>query len=215
MAVHDIVVVGFSAGGIDPLRRFVGALPADFPGAMFVVHHFPPQSVSALPSILKRVTTIPVDLAADRAAIAPGRIYVARPDHDLVLEPGRVRLADGPPAHHPTIDPLFRSAAQAYGARVAGVILSGTLGDGTAGLLEIKAHGGVALVQQPEEASYPGMSLSAIRNVPVDYVASAQELAAILDRLARPHEPQPAPSGGFESPLNGASRGMARSDVSR
>lgn len=201
MAVHDIVVVGFSAGGIDPLLRLVGNLPADFPGAVFVVHHFPPRSVSALPSILKRATTIGVAQAVDREPILPGRIYVARPDQHLLLEAGRVRLTHGPreQGHRPAIDPLFRSAAHAYGARVAGVILSGTLDDGTAGLMEIKAHGGVALVQQPEEASYPGMSLSAIRNVPVDYVASAQELAKILDRLARGHEQSSAPSADFDA----------------
>lgn len=201
MAVHDIIVVGFSAGGIDPLLRLVGSLPADFPGAVFVVHHFPPQSVSALPTIIKRATTIDVAQAVDREPIVPGRIYVARPDQHLLLEPGQVRLTHGPreQGHRPAIDPLFRSAAHAFGARVAGVILSGTLDDGTAGLMEIKAHGGVALVQQPEEASYPGMSLSAIRNVQVDYVAPAQELAAILDGLARDHGQPAAHSAGYDA----------------
>jgi two-component system, chemotaxis family, protein-glutamate methylesterase/glutaminase len=192
MPVHDIVVVGFSAGGIEPLLRLVGALPADFPGAVCVVHHFPPQSVSALPSILQRSTALGAAQAIDGEPIVPGRIYVARPDQHLLLTGGRIQCTNGPreQGHRPAIDPLFRSAARTFGPRVAGVILSGTLDDGTVGLIEIKARGGLALVQQPEEAAYPGMAMSALRNVSVDYVAPVQELAAILDRLAREDEPE-------------------------
>jgi two-component system chemotaxis response regulator CheB len=200
MTVHDIVVVGFSAGGIDPLLRLVGALPADYPGAIFIVHHFPPQSVSALPAILKRTATIAVAQAVDGEPVLPGRIYVARPDHHLELESDRVRLTHGSrEPDHPAIDPMFRSAARAFGPRVAGVILSGTLDDGTAGLLEIKHHGGLALVQQPEEALYPGMPLSALRSVEVDHVAPARELGVVLDALARGAMAVPAgPCGTHE-----------------
>jgi two-component system chemotaxis response regulator CheB len=212
MAVHDMVVVGFSAGGIDPLLRLVGSLPADYPGALFVVHHFPPHSVSALPAILKRGAAIEVAQAIDGEPIVPGRIYVARPDQHLLLEDGRVRLTHGPreQGHRPAIDPLFRSAAHAYGHRVAGVILSGTLDDGTAGMLEIKAQGGLALVQEPDEASYSGMPLSALRNVDIDFVAPAQELGAILDRLAREDAPAPTHTTSFQvrrfdAPGNGES----------
>jgi two-component system chemotaxis response regulator CheB len=189
MPIHDIVVVGLSAGGIDPLLQLVGALPADFPGSLFIVHHFPPHSVSALPAILRRSTSVLAAQAIDGEPIVPGRIYVAPPDEHLLLTASQVRLAQGPRehGHRPAIDTLFRSAARALGPRVAGVILSGTLDDGTAGLIEIKARGGLALVQQPEEASYAGMALSAIRNVEVDYVAQARELGAILDGLARGH----------------------------
>jgi two-component system, chemotaxis family, protein-glutamate methylesterase/glutaminase len=192
MPVRDIVVVGFSAGGIEPLLRLVEALPADFPGAVFVVHHFPPQSVSALPNILHRRTALDVVQAVDGDAIVPGRIYVARPDQHLVLTGGRVRCTNGPreQGHRPAIDPLFRSAARTFGPRVVGVILSGTLDDGTVGLIEIKARGGLALVQEPEEAAYPGMVMSALRNVAVDHVAPARELAAILDRVARLEAPE-------------------------
>jgi two-component system, chemotaxis family, protein-glutamate methylesterase/glutaminase len=195
MPVHDIVVVGFSAGGIEPLLRLVGALPADFPGAVCVVHHFPPQSVSALPNILQRSTALGAAQAVDGEPIVPGRIYVARPDQHLLLTGGRIRCTNGPreQGHRPAIDPLFRSAARTFGPRVAGVILSGTLDDGTVGLIEIKARGGLALVQQPEEAAYPGMAMSALRNVSVDYVEPVHELAAILDRLAREDEPEREP----------------------
>ncbi len=203
MAVRDIVVVGFSAGGIDPLLRLVGALPADFPGAVFVVHHFPPHSVSALPAILRRAAKIPVAQAVDGEPIVPGRVYVARPDHHLLLERARVRLTHGPreQGHRPAVDPLFRSAARAFGPRVVGVILSGTLDDGTAGLIEVKACGGLALVQEPEEASYPGMAQSALRNILVDHVAPARELGVILDRLAREELSSPKldlPEAGFD-----------------
>jgi two-component system, chemotaxis family, protein-glutamate methylesterase/glutaminase len=195
MPVRDIVVLGFSAGGIEPLLRLVGALPPDFPGAAFVVHHFPPQSVSALPNILRRASALDVAQAVDGDAILPGRICVARPDQHLVLTGGRIHCTSGPreQGHRPAIDPLFRSAARTFGPRVVGVILSGTLDDGTVGLIEIKARGGLALVQQPEEAAYPGMAMSALRNVSVDYVAPVMELAAILDRLAREDVPEPDP----------------------
>lgn len=205
MPIHDIVVVGLSAGGIDPLLRLAGALLADFPGSLFIVHHFPPHSVSALPAILRRSTSVFAAQAIDREPIVPGRIYVAPPDEHLLLTPSQVRLTQGPreQGHRPAIDTLFRSAAGVFGPRVAGVILSGTLDDGTAGLIEIKAHGGLALVQQPEEASYAGMALSAIRNAEVDYVAPARELGAILDGLARGH-PRSAP---FDSPAHDAGPG--------
>jgi two-component system chemotaxis response regulator CheB len=198
MPVRDIAVVGFSAGGIEPLLRLVGALPADFPGAMFVVHHFPPQSVSALPNILQRASPLDVAQAVDGDDIVPGRICVARPDQHLVLTGGRIRCTNGPreQGHRPAIDPLFRSAARVFGPRVVGVILSGTLDDGTVGLIEVKARGGLALVQEPEEAAYSGMIMSALRSVAVDHVAPARELAAILDRVARDEEAerQPLPS---------------------
>jgi two-component system chemotaxis response regulator CheB len=199
MPVHDIVVVGFSAGGIEPLLRLVGALPADFPGAVCIVHHFPPQSISALPNILQRASALRVAQAVDGEAVVPGRVYVARPDQHLLLTGGRIRLTNGPreQGHRPAIDPLFRSAARTYGPRVVGVILSGTLDDGTVGLIEIKARGGLALVQQPEEAAYRGMAMSALRNVAVDHVAPVRELAATLDRLAREDTPEgdPFPAG--------------------
>jgi two-component system chemotaxis response regulator CheB len=195
MPVRNIVVVGFSAGGIEPLLRLVGALPADFPGAVFVVHHFPPQSVSALPNILQRASALPVAQAVDGEPIVPGRICVARPDQHLLLTGGRIRCTHGPreQGHRPAIDPLFRSAARTFGHRVVGVILSGTLDDGTVGLIEIKARGGLALVQQPEEAAYTGMVMSALRSVAVDHVAPARELAAILDRVAREEDPEREP----------------------
>jgi len=198
---HDIVVLGFSAGGIEPLLQLVAGLPSDLPASVFVVHHFPTHSVSALPSILRRVAHLPVTAAVDDEVIRPGRIYVGRPDRHLLLEDGRVRLARGPREHgnRPALDPLFRSAARAYGPRVIGVILSGTLDDGTIGLHAIKAAGGLAVVQDPEGAAYPGMPHSAMQHVDVDHVAPSGELGALLARLAA----QPAGPAWESTPPDG------------
>ena len=187
MPGRDIVVVGFSAGGMDPLMQLVAVLPPDFPASIFVVHHFPAQSVSALPSILNRAGPLHASQPPDGERIRPGRIYAARPNRHLLLWDGRIRLTIGPRehGHRPAIDPLFRSAARSYGPRVIGVILSGTLDDGTAGLLAVKGAGGVAVVQDPAQAAYPGMPASAIQHVPVDHVVLPSQLGTLVDRLVR------------------------------
>jgi two-component system, chemotaxis family, protein-glutamate methylesterase/glutaminase len=193
MPGHDIAVVGFSAGGIDPLLQMVADLPRDFPAAMFVVHHFPAQSISALPNILSRATVLPAAQAADGDQIVPGHIYVARPGQHLLLRNGMVRLTRGPRehGHRPAIDPLFRTAARSFGPRVVGVILSGTLDDGTAGLHAVKDAGGIAVVQDPEHCTYPGMPASAIEHVAVDHVAPPQQLGTLLNHLVRQPAPEP------------------------
>ena len=187
MPGRDIIVVGFSAGGIDPLMQLVADLPTDLPASIFVVHHFPAQSVSVLPNILNRVSSLIASQPVDGEPIVPGRIYVARPDRHMVLRGGRIRLTNGPRehGHRPAIDPLFRSAARDFGPRVIGVVLSGTLDDGTTGLLAIKQAGGLAVVQHPEFAAFPGMPVSAIQNVSVDHVVGPSELGRLLDRLTR------------------------------
>jgi len=194
MTGHDIVVIGFSAGGIDPLQQMVADLPRDFPAAILVVHHFPAMGISVLPDILGRASVLPAVQAAEGALIEPGRIYVARPDYHLLVRGDRIRLTRGPreQGHRPAIDPLFRTAARHYGPRVIGVILSGTLDDGTAGLQSIKDARGLAVVQDPREAAYSGMILSAMQHVAVDHVVQAAEASALLDRLARQPSPPPA-----------------------
>ena len=194
MQGHDIVVIGFSAGGIEPLLQVVADLPSDLPAALFVVHHFPAHSISALPSILSRTAGLPVRTAQDREPVVPGHIYIGRPDRHLLIMRGHIRLTRGPREHgnRPALDPLFRSAARSYGPRVIGVILSGTLHDGTVGLHAIKAAGGLSVVQDPEQAAYAGMPRSAIEHVHVDHVAPAGEMGALLTRLTREDiEPQP------------------------
>lgn len=195
MPGHDIVVIGFSAGGVDPLCQLVAGLPRDFPASLFVVHHFPPQSVSALPSIVNRAGPLEAAHPVDGEAIRPGRIYVARPDQHLLVRDHHIQLTRGPRehGHRPAVDPLFRTAARSHGSRVIGVLLSGTLDDGTAGLLAVKDAGGLALVQDPAETAYPGMALSAIQHVPVDAVAPIARLGPLVDRLSR--EPAPGING--------------------
>jgi two-component system chemotaxis response regulator CheB len=192
---RDIVVVGASAGGVQALMRFVGRLPGEFDGSIFIVLHVAP-SRSVLPGVLERTCALPVAHAVEGEPIRPGRIYVAPPDRHLLLEPDRVRVLDGPREHRhrPGIDPLFCSAAEAYAERVVGVLLSGMLEDGTRGLEEIKRAGGLALVQDPEDALYRSMPESAISRHAADRIASAEELADFVVELAARRRPAAAGS---------------------
>ena len=195
MPDHDIVVVGASAGGVEALVGLAASLPADLPAAVFVVLHVPPASSSALPNILSRSGPLPAGHVRDGEPIEQGRIYVAPPDHHVLIRTGHVHLARGPRenGHRPAVDPLFRSAAREYATRVIGVILSGALDDGTAGLVGIKARGGLAVVQDPADALYPGMPGSAIEHVEVDHVLPAAAIGGLLARLAV--EPAAEPPG--------------------
>ena len=186
MAGHDIIVVGASAGGVEALQTLVRGLPADVPAAMFVVLHMSADAPSMLPQILNRAGPLPVAAAVDNEPIAPGRVYVAVPDHHLLIERGRVCLVRGPKENRsrPAVDPLFRSAARAYGSRVIGVVLTGALDDGTSGLQAVKGRGGLAVVQDPAEALYTGMPRSAMEHVAVDYCMPLAEIPALLARLA-------------------------------
>ena len=183
---RDIVVVGASAGGVEALIRFVAALPEDLPAAVFVVLHVSPSG-SVLPAILNRHSAIKAIHPEDGVPVEHGRIYVAPANRHLLLEDGRVRVSTGPRqnGHRPAIDPLFRSAAWTYGPRVVGVILSGALDDGTLGCTSIAARGGMTLVQDPVDASYDSMPLSAIAFDSPSHVATAPELGRIVVELAR------------------------------
>ena len=187
MPGHDVIVAGASAGGMEALQVLVAGLPAHLPAALFVVWHMPPHSFGVLPDVLDRAGPLPAAHARDGEPIAPGRVYVAPPDRHLLLEPGHVRLTRGPKENHfrPAIDPLFRSAAVTSGPRVIGVVLSGLLDDGTAGLWAIKDRGGLAVVQEPEEALFPAMPRSALEYVAVDHRRPAAELGPLLAQLVR------------------------------
>jgi two-component system, chemotaxis family, protein-glutamate methylesterase/glutaminase len=195
MADHDIVVVGASAGGVEALVRVVEALPSDLPAGVFVVLHLPATATSALPGILNRHGPLPASHAKDGEPVEPGRIYVAPPDRHLLLKQDQVHLGRGPRenGHRPAIDPLFRSAARRYGARVTAVVLSGALDDGTAGLVAVRRFGGVAIVQDPDDALYQGMPSSAIEHGGVDHVLPAPAIGARIAALARgPGAEQPS-----------------------
>jgi two-component system, chemotaxis family, protein-glutamate methylesterase/glutaminase len=191
MRAKQIVVIGASAGGIDALRVLVAGLPADFPAPICIVMHTSPDSPRVLHEILTRAGRIPAVSARNPERLQGGRIYVAPPDCHLLIEPGRLRVTKGPTENRfrPAIDPLFRSAAQVYGPAAIGVILTGNLDDGTAGLWAVKQLGGTAIVQDPKDAPFPSMPSSASEYVKVDYSVPLAEIAALLVRLtSRPME---------------------------
>jgi two-component system, chemotaxis family, protein-glutamate methylesterase/glutaminase len=196
MRGHDIIVIGFSAGGVEALARLAADLPRDLPAAVFVVHHFPAEGESALPNIVRRAGRLPALHPVHGQQIEPGRIYIAPPGRHMIIVGDRIHLTRGPRenGHRPAIDPLFRTAARTFGSRVVGVLLSGTLDDGTVGMMAVKQHGGTAVVQDPNEALYPGMLDSAIQRVGVDHVLPVQEVAQLLTRLTR--EPVAQKEGG-------------------
>ena len=187
MTKKDIVVLGASAGGIEALSDLVAHLPAKFPASLFVVVHVPEGATSVLPKILSRRGKLPAVHPQDGDVIEKGRIYVAPPNCHLMLGQKRIRLVRGPREHgvRPAVDPLFRSAALSFGSRVIGVILSGNLDDGTAGFETIKERGGSTIVQDPEEAQYPGMVASAIHNGLADEVLPAAKVGARLVELVK------------------------------
>jgi two-component system, chemotaxis family, protein-glutamate methylesterase/glutaminase len=184
---RDIVVIGASAGGADALAALLQQLPADIPASLFVVIHTLPEGRDHLIDLLNTVGPLLAKHAETGEEIRHGIVYVAPPDRHLLVKPGHVRVTRGPRENRwrPAIDPLFRSAAVAYGSRVIGIVLTGLLDDGTAGLLAIKRCGGVALVQHPDDAAYPQMPETALANVPVDHKLALADMGAAIVRLTQ------------------------------
>lgn len=187
MPCPDTIVVGASAGGLEAVLSLVRSLPADFPAAVFIVIHRGPEGPTILPSLLEQEGRLPVRVPTAAEDVRPGHIYLPPLDCHLLIDGAQVRATRGPRQHgfRPAVDPLFVSAANAHGHCVVGVILSGALDDGTAGLAAIKRHGGLAIVQDPEEALVPSMPLSAMKNVQVDAVLRASEIGPRLVALTR------------------------------
>jgi len=177
--------MGASAGGVETLRRVVADLPADLRAAVCVVLHISPGAPSALAAILGRAGPLPCRAVGDHEELRPGEILVAPPDRHVVIEDGHVALSTGPRenGHRPSVDALFRTAAENLDGRVLGVVLSGMRDDGTAGLALIKAGGGLALVQDPDEALYRGMPSNAIAHVAVDAVVPSHQIANTIVRM--------------------------------
>jgi two-component system chemotaxis response regulator CheB len=197
-----VIVIGASAGGVEPLLDVLGPLPADFPAAICVVLHMSPHMESNLPRILRNNGRLDAVHPQTGWPLEPGVIYVGCPDHHLLIEAqGKVAMAKGPKENRfrPSIDALFRSAAYNHGPHVIGVILSGALDDGTAGLWSIKRLGGMAIVQRPSDAYFDAMPMNALEYVDADYTVPAVEMPALLQRLvARDVAPRPALEPEFE-----------------
>jgi two-component system chemotaxis response regulator CheB len=194
---NRIVVIGTSAGGIDALRTIAAGLPADFAAPIAVVMHSAPDSPGVLHEIIDRAGPLSALRARNGQRLEAGRIYVAPPDRHLLIEPGRVRVTRGPKENRfrPAIDPLFRSAAQVYGPAAIGVILTGNLDDGTAGLWAMKKLGGTTVVQDPTEALFPSMPHNALSHVQVDHCARLTEIGSLLVGLtSAPLHPAPTPA---------------------
>ena len=187
---HDIVVIGTSAGGLEALDKLIGELPADLPAAVFIVQHMAPgNSGTALVRRLGRHRALDPKFAREGERFRPGRVYIAPPDTHLLLKTNTVLVRKGARENRsrPAVDPLFRSAAVAHGSRVIGVVLTGLLDDGTAGLTAIKKCGGLTVVQDPKDAAYPGMPQSALDNLAVDFCVPLSEMGQLLAALiARP-----------------------------
>lgn len=185
MEHRDIVVVGASAGGVEALTAFVKGLPAGLDASVFVVLHVPPYSPSGLPQILSDAGPLKARHAIDDEQIERGQIYVAPPDHHLLIENDRTLVRRGPKENRfrPSVDALFRSAANQYGSRVIGIVLSGALDDGTSGLWSIQRLGGTTIVQEPADARQSAMPQNAMESVEIDHVCKSDQMGALVARL--------------------------------
>lgn len=180
------IAIGASAGGIEALKEVVSQIPADLPASVFVAVHIPPFVASSLPEIISKAGPLPAVHPQDGAKIEVGRIYVAPPDHHLLIDGRCVAVKKGPKENRfrPSIDALFRSAAYVCGPRAIGVVLSGALDDGTSGLWSIKRLGGITVVQRPNQARFESMPRSALEYVEIDHNLPSAEIGALLGRLA-------------------------------
>ncbi|MEZ5784893.1 MAG: chemotaxis protein CheB [Xanthobacteraceae bacterium] len=187
MANRDVLAIGTSAGGFDALRFLAASFPADFPAVILVTIHLSSHFPSSLDTILSAAGRLMACFPADGEAATPGRIYIAPPERHLIFDGDRLWLGTGPRENHsrPAIDPMFRSVAACCGARAVGAVLTGTLGDGASGLWALKQSGGESVVQDPKDAAYSEMPMSALNRVHPDHVVSLAELPALLERLAR------------------------------
>lgn len=188
-----LIVIGASAGGMDALKKLVAQLPKDFPAPIFIVNHMSANTTGeALVKVLNESGNLPCAHAQDNQTFKSGHIYLAPSDQHMLIVEGKILVTKGARENRsrPAIDPLFRSAAVAYGNRVVGIILTGYLDDGTSGMTAIKRCGGVCIAQDPEDASYPDMPQSVIANVGADYCLPVAEMGALLTDLLRRELPE-------------------------
>lgn len=203
--MHAIVVIGASAGGLEPLLQIIAALPGTCTASLFVVVHIGCQP-SHLPELLADAGYLPVGFAEDGASIEAGHIYVAPPDRHMLLERACIRLRDGPKVHftRPAIDPLFVSAAEVFGERVVGIVLSGGGSDGATGMRAINEHGGTTLIQSPDEAAEPWMPRAALAVTAPDDCLPIERIARFIGSFCS--GPQTPPHNFQHKPSNRRSR---------
>jgi len=180
-----IIVIGASAGGFQAIKKIIKELPKDFRPPVFIVWHTGAETTGVMPGVLNKLNSIFASYALDDEEIKPNRIYIAPPDNHMLLIENTIKLSKGPKENHfrPAIDPLFRSASYYFGSRTIGIILSGALDDGTSGLWKIKIAGGIAVVQDPNDAEVKSMPATALRDVKTDYCAPASEIAKLLTQI--------------------------------
>ena len=185
MGSFAIVVIGASLGGVEALQKLASGLPRDIPAAFLVAQHIGGHT-SRLPEMLARSGSLPARHARHGDALQAGLMHIAPPDRHLIVTNGAAWLTRGPHENwaRPAIDPLFRSAADIYGRCVIGVVLTGALNDGTAGLHAVRAHGGIGVVQDPAEAFCSDMPRNALRNAGADFCVRLAEMPGLLTRLA-------------------------------
>ncbi|MCF0064427.1 chemotaxis protein CheB [Dyadobacter chenwenxiniae] len=185
MSNSHVIVIGSSAGGVTALQQLVADLPSDFKVPIFIVQHVAADVKSYLPEILTQKGPLPACHPKDGQLILPGNIYLAPPDHHILIEGGHILVKQGPKENRfrPSIDALFRSAAYSYGPNVIGVILTGMLDDGSSGMWSVQRMGGTTIVQDPIEAMYPSMPSSVLQYVDVDYLLPLDQISALLIEL--------------------------------
>jgi two-component system chemotaxis response regulator CheB len=186
MKEHRLVVIGSSAGGVNALRELAGFLDSQLNASVLVVQHVSPNSESILPHILTRAGKLPARHPFDGEQIHKGVIYVAPPDHHMIVSDDHILVKKGPKENRfrPSIDVLMRSAAYWFGPNVIGIVLTGRLDDGTSGLWSIKQLGGITIVQNPDDALYPSMPTSALKKVDVDYNLPLSQIGPMISKLA-------------------------------
>lgn len=179
------VAIGGSVGSLDVLKQVLPQLPANLPGPVFVTVHVGSHGRNLLASILEKSSNLPVTTALEGEIARPGRVYIAPADRHLLVIDGVIRLGRGPRENlaRPSVDALLRSVAVCYGAGAVGVVLTGHLNDGAAGLAAIKQCGGLSAVQNPADAVAPDMPLGALEASDIDYRAPAADLGALISTL--------------------------------
>lgn len=183
--MYKMLVIGLSAGGTPQVKRILTALPKDYSLAVVIVAHLPPGQESNLAQLLDAITDLPVTMARDKNPIVAGQVYVAPPGYHLLVEQNQqftFSLSEDEPVKsvRPSIDVLFSSAAEVFGASLIAVILSGANSDGADGMAVVKQLGGLCMVLNPLVAEFSTMPNAVIQKVEVDYIVGIEDIISLL-----------------------------------